>query len=250
MSNLKQFAFVILYILVLYTMVKQGKMAVKKIATVEDQNLMDGLATGSITPEQVVINRDELLQDLADVHNEVVDPVEETDEVKEEAPAKSSTEVPISVPTFSKPKIQKKVKPIDEDFKTMIRNATEEERKQYVAGLVDNIREMTNKVEWVKQEFDIEIKRDRKPVVNDAEITLKCEHSTNNVIKSFAKERTVASVRDEFAQHFGFKTKDFRSLTLAFDGKNICESSRLTIGTAIGKFGMEDNSTVLLIRYG
>ena len=226
MSLLKHIIVIVAYLALLIIMVKQSKKTVQKVAeaidtTTEGINVEVEQTTGEIKGH--VGNVADSADAPTDVEGQEAPAMSSTDvEPQEEAPPASSTDV--NIPSFNKPKVQRKVKPVDEQFKTMMRNATEEERKQYVSGLMDNISEMTNKVEWVKQEFAMEVKKEKKTTVNYEEFTLKCEHSVNNVIKTFSTSKTIASIRDEFALHFGFKPKDLRVLTLAYDGKNICES--------------------------
>ena len=218
MSNLKQFAVIVAYLIVLIIMVNQSKKDIKKIA-------------------EKSVKTDEVVVEVS------------ADTVGEQAPPANSTDVP--VPSFNKPKVVKKIKDLDEDFMKMCQEATHDERVKYMNGLVDDIKSMQNKVEWMKQTFALEEqKKTKKSNAIEGQISLTCQYKEEIKTMVVGLEKTIASVRDEFGLAFGIKKVNLRGWTLGLSNNNLCESSRASVASVIKKYNVKNGDVLQFAQYG
>eukprot|EP00434_Breviolum_minutum_P013852 symbB.v1.2.012214.t1/scaffold833.1/size175488/4 len=150
MSNLKHFIALVAYLLVLITMVKQGKNTIKQIASVDDQ-----------TPEPV--EQDVKIEDVA---VKVDLPQVET---VDEAPAESASST--TVPTFEKKKVVKKIGDIEQAFIDKCNNANEDEKKKILLDLHKEAKLAQDKIEWMKQQFNIEEKKTKRSTAIEGQVS-------------------------------------------------------------------------------
>ena len=245
---------------------KQGKKSMQKVATVEDQNLMDGLATGSITPEQVVVNRDELLQDLGDVHNEVVNPIEETTQdinveeaIEKTAEQLTSSTTPVMMTTA--PKKKEKVKSIsfkvdlgEEDkvsavFEADVKKMTDERKKEVIKEMGTEVKNMLVMRQHVIDSFD---DKKKGKITNSNVYMIKVLYEVADMQETFEVEgtATIASFRDEVAKHFGILKSHWRHWTLVHKGNiDLCESSRKSVAGIMVKVDWKHDDVVVFIKY-
>ena len=231
-------------------MVKQGKSTIKKIAE-EDDKTMQSLADGSIKPEDVKVDKEELVKDLQDVLVDVVDP-----KVDEEGEQPSASTSDLAIPTKMKKEKENAVSikialkdddAVSEVFKTEMKNTSKERKQEMVQEMTDEIKSLLSKREFLQGSAK---KKDEKTEVYDIELTVKFDEKT--WVNTFKSDLTFSSIRDECCHHFGIAKTKYQDHTLLKDNKDLLVVGRGTIGgKSAVKSGnvMTSGSTVFLVKY-
>lgn len=267
MSAIKQFITILLFIALLIAMVKNAKKTVQKVANVEDVH-------------------NELTQSVTEMNQQIADAIEQSTEGIEveveqtsgtvightinddkvtmstdgtvtgspaEAPATGSGDIP--TPSFAKPKIQKKVKALSEEFIQQCQSASEEGRKEIFMNLIQEVKDKTNQIEYLKQTYNLqEPKAEKKTADEVTTIKMKVNYKNDkNEVKTvemmFMSDRTIAHARDEIANAFRISKTHYCKWTLSFNNIDLCASSRGTIGTVLKKNSIPEGSVFQFVKY-
>lgn len=232
MKVLKQFAVIVSSLIVLITMVNQGKNSIKTVAE------------EGVKVEEVVVEAPQ------DEPQEVATP-------QEEVPSASTATVPVAP---IKVKQEKKVDFYKVDLKDVkvsdvfvrdVEKLTEACKKEMLKEMQDEMAVMA--VKCLHLEDVLKVKDDKKK--GDAKIehfSVVIQYEQKVKTLETKSNDTMGVLRDEACRLFDIKKTHFRDFALMSDGIDICTSSRATVrGASATKQGLNitEGSVLVLLKY-